>query len=298
MTGNPLNIEQADFSITGEAWIWKGLFNIAGMIRDELRISVDQNEVCFKLVEAAHICMAEVHIEKARFTDYNVKMPGDISLKIDEIRKCLKMTKDQDLITISTVLNPRRNLKPERQYVLDLKVQTPEIVQYIMLERNENYDHVVARVLSINLTMKFKVPYKKMQRATQLMNNVGTDSVTIQADKEELRMLQVTTDYRGEHPYLYSQQNFTGKDYLEVEWTPKTDPPLIPEAYVETNYPLDYFGTPFGKGELSLHKWGGGKSPLFEYVQMEFASDYPMRMTFAGNGITVMYLLAPRIESE
>jgi hypothetical protein len=290
-------LPQAVFTIAAEARVWKGLLGALGAIRNEVKLEIGNNEMTCAAVDPAHVMMVNMKLDKQMFTNWDVHDTGPIGINVKRMLETIKHTRDDEQIAITTIKNPQRKLREGKDYSLDLQIDTADITRYRTLEDITGITQ--PKVPNLHLRFSAKIDYRKLQRTMNLLNADFelVDHITIRGDMNQLDLMMLEHDFRDEKAFLYSTKTFYGGKDCVIEIT-QEDIHKLPITESRSLYPMDYMMDILGKGQLTPHKLGNGKNPLFETVTFEFGSDYPLRITMHGANMKLMYLMAPRIENE
>lgn len=75
----------------------KGLVNIISTLIDEVKFTITPEGMTLKAVDAAHVAMIEMEVEKAAFEQYEA-MGCEIGLDLDKVKDVLKLASSGDVI--------------------------------------------------------------------------------------------------------------------------------------------------------------------------------------------------------
>jgi proliferating cell nuclear antigen len=290
-------LSQAIFTIAAEAKVWKGILGTLGAVCDEVKLHINNNEITCAVVDPAHVMMVETKFERQMFSNWDIQKPGTLGIDVEDIMDAIAHTRDNEQIAITTVKNPQRKLNPGQAYFLDLQIDTADITRYRQLVDTHGLSE--PKIPDLALTYSAKINYKQLQNTMNLLNkdHHKVDHITIRGDKEQIDLMMLEHTFRKEKAFLHSIKTFKGKDCV-IAIAPPKEPLMFAEPDYRSIYPMDYMMHIFGKGKMTPYKLGSGKTPFFETVNIEFGSDYPIKITMQGTNMRLIYLMAPRIETE
>ncbi len=77
----------------------KGIVNIISTLIDEVKFTITPEGMTLKAVDAAHVAMIEMEIEKCAFESYEAE-PCEIGLDLDKVKSVLKLASSGDVISM------------------------------------------------------------------------------------------------------------------------------------------------------------------------------------------------------
>jgi len=280
----PRKPEEADFKITGEARVWKGLVGAVAMLSDEATLMINKQNIHIKEVDPAHVAMVEIEAAKEAFEEWTIRLVGNIGLDISDLTRWLADSKDDELVTIET----------KNDIVI---VTTPEITRYTM-KVDTSYRSVV-KVPKLELPISFTLPFKTIQRTIKLLGKSDNDHITIEAKSQTITIKSEETGHtKNSKPWVYSKKTYERKDMEDFMVNNSKIPNTTEHQEERSLFPLDYLEFPFKTGKDSPWRLFKGKDALMTSVKFTIGTDYPIKMEAKGTNIWFTYLLAPRIETE
>lgn len=236
----------------------KGLVYIVSTLVDEVKLSAHPDSVTLKAIDPAHVAMIEVTVEKDAFTSYEAD-ESEIGLDLDKVKSVLKLVSPGDVIRMEHDADQGRLTLTIGNLVRRMSVVDPSSLSD-------------PKVPQVELLTDIKIGIDQLQKGIRAAESIAdAEYISLEADAEGFEI---------------SCEGDTDLASLRVPASELDS--ITAEAQVKSNYPLDYFS--------NIVKAIPGGTSLDIYLD----SNYPVKVVFefAEGHARVVYLLAPRIESE
>ncbi len=236
----------------------KTIIDATAILVDEAKFKIADDGIYGRTVDPAHVGMIDFKLKKEAFDDYDCKEETEIGIDLDKLKTALKVATSEEMV----------ELKYEKEEGR-LKVSIGNLTRKIaLLDVTEMPD---TKIPSLELPAEIVISTVEFHQAIKAAESIS-DHVTLIADKESFELVA-----EGD------------TDIVELRLSKEQLYSLKCEERVKSMFPLDYLS--------DMVKVARGKS---EELTINLGNNYPIKLSFemAGGYIKIMYLLAPRIESE
>ncbi len=225
---------------------------------DECKFKLTTDGVYGRAVDPAHVGMIDFKLKKEAFDEYECKEETEIGVDLEKLKSALKVALKDELVGLSYD-------KDEGRLAISIGNLTRKIA---LLDVTEMAD---TKIPSLELPAEIVLSTVEMHQAIKAAEAIS-DHITLIADKDGFEM-------RAEGD----------TDVVELKLSKEQLYSLKCDERVKSTFPLDYL--------TDMVKVARGKS---EELTINLGNNYPLKLSFemAGGYIKIMYLLAPRIESE
>ena len=225
---------------------------------DESKFKLTSDGVYGRTVDPAHVGMIDFKLKKEAFDEYECKEEAEIGVDLEKLKSALKVATKDELVGLSYD-------KDEGRLAISIGNLTRKIA---LLDVTEMAD---TKIPSLELPAEIVLSTVEMHQAIKAAEAIS-DHITLIADKDGFEM-------RAEGD----------TDVVELKLSKEQLYSLKCDERVKSTFPLDYL--------TDMVKVARGKS---EELTINLGNNYPLKLSFemAGGYIKIMYLLAPRIESE
>jgi len=248
-------------------------------LNDECKLLVRKNGIECKVVDPAHVIMAQILIDKTYFSEYKTSK----KLKIgEEFSIGLDIESFIESMSMTAI-----NHSDEAVVVLDSDDDTGNITLYSEgLTFNKPFNLANSTGMSDpklpTLTLPFVFEIKSQKKLRQIVRDISkfSDHLKIRQDLNNKNKLFI--EWYDSYDNLCSY-TITNKLMKTLDYTSKDDT-------VKSLYPTEYLDNILKGlskaffGDVTVKCWMG--------------PDYPIRISAGKKPLEVNYLLAPRIESE
>ena len=236
----------------------KTIIEATAILVDEAKFKLTGDGIYGRTVDPAHVGMIDFKLKKEAFDEYNCQEETEIGVDLDKLKSTLKIAASEDLVNLEYN-------KDEGRLIVTMGNIKRKLA---LLDTTEMAD---TKIPSLDLPAEIVVPAVELWQAIRAAEAIS-DHITLIADKDGFKMVA-----EGD------------TDVVELTLTKEQLYSLKCEERVKSMYPLDYLS--------DMIKVARGKS---DEVTINLGTNYPIRLAFemAGGYIKIVYLLAPRIESE
>ncbi len=236
----------------------KTIIDATAILVDEAKFRLTGDGIYGRTVDPAHVGMIDFKLNKEAFDEYNCQEETEIGVDLDKLKSTLKIAASEDLVNLEYN-------KDEGRLVVTIGNLKRKLA---LLDTSEMAD---TKIPSLDLPAEIVVPTVELWQAIRAAEAIS-DHITLIADKDGFQMIA-----EGD------------TDVVELKLSKEQLYSLKCEERVRSMFPLDYLS--------DMIKVARGKS---DEITINLGNDYPVRLSFemAGGYIKIVYLLAPRIESE
>ncbi|RLF48162.1 MAG: proliferating cell nuclear antigen (pcna) [Thermoplasmata archaeon] len=236
----------------------KTIIDATAILVDEAKFRLTGDGIYGRTVDPAHVGMIDFKLNKEAFDEYNCQEETEIGVDLDKLKSTLKIAASEDLVNLEYN-------KDEGRLVVTIGNLKRKLA---LLDTTEMAD---TKIPSLDLPAEIVVPTVELWQAIRAAEAIS-DHITLIADKDGFQMIA-----EGD------------TDVVELKLSKEQLYSLKCEERVRSMFPLDYLS--------DMIKVARGKS---DEITINLGNDYPVRLSFemAGGYIKIVYLLAPRIESE
>ena len=236
----------------------KTIIEATAILVDEAKFKLTSDGIYGRTVDPAHVGMIDFKLKKEAFDEYNCQEETEIGVDLDKLKSTLKIAAGEDMVGMEY------NKEEGRLIVTMGNIKR----KLALLDTAEMAD---TKIPSLDLPAEIVVPAVELWQAIRAAEAIS-DHITLIADKDGFKMVA-----EGD------------TDVVELTLKKEQLYSLKCEERVKSMYPLDYLS--------DMVKVARGKS---DEVVINLGTNYPIRLAFemAGGYIKIVYLLAPRIESE
>ncbi len=236
----------------------KTIIDATAILVDEAKFRLTGDGIYGRTVDPAHVGMIDFKLNKEAFDEYNCQEETEIGVDLDKLKSTLKIAASEDLVNLEYN-------KDEGRLIVTIGNLKRKLA---LLDTTEMAD---TKIPSLDLPAEIVVPTVELWQAIRAAEAIS-DHITLIADKDGFQMIA-----EGD------------TDVVELKLSKEQLYSLKCEERVRSMFPLDYLS--------DMIKVARGKS---DEITINLGNDYPVRLSFemAGGYIKIVYLLAPRIESE
>ncbi len=236
----------------------KTIIDATAILVDEAKFRLTGDGIYGRTVDPAHVGMIDFKLNKEAFDEYNCQEETEIGVDLDKLKSTLKIAATEDLVNLEYN-------KDEGRLIVTIGNLKRKLA---LLDTSEMAD---TKIPSLDLPAEIVVPTVELWQAIRAAEAIS-DHITLIADKDGFQMIA-----EGD------------TDVVELKLSKEQLYSLKCEERVRSMFPLDYLS--------DMIKVARGKS---DEIAINLGNDYPVRLSFemAGGYIKIVYLLAPRIESE
>jgi len=236
----------------------KTIIEATAILVDEAKFKITADGIYGRTVDPAHVGMIDFKLRKEAFEEYETKEETEIGVDLDKLNSILKIAGGDDIVAM-------KYKKEEGRLVVNIgniKRKLP------LLDVSEMSD---TKIPSLEFPAEIVAPTTDIWQAIRAAESIS-DHIIFTANKDGFRM-----------------KSEGDADVLELSLPKDKLISLKCEEEVRSMFPLDYL--------RDMIKVARGKS---EEITINLGNNYPVKLAFemAGGNIRIMYLLAPRIESE
>ncbi|MCD6481055.1 MAG: proliferating cell nuclear antigen (pcna) [Thermoplasmata archaeon] len=236
----------------------KTIIDATAILVDEAKFKLTADGIYGRTVDPAHVGMIDFKLRKEAFEEYNCSEDSEIGIDLDKFNSILKIAGGDDVVTMEYKKDEGRLIVN----IGNLKRKLP------LLDVSEMSD---TKIPSLEFPAEIVAPTADIWQAIRAAESIS-DHITFIATKDNFQM-----------------KSEGDADVLELTLTKDNLISIKCEEEVKSMFPLDYL--------RDMIKVARGKS---EEITINLGNNYPVKLTFemADGNIRIMYLLAPRIESD
>ncbi|MCD6170858.1 MAG: proliferating cell nuclear antigen (pcna) [Thermoplasmata archaeon] len=236
----------------------KSIIDAIAILVDEAKFKFDKDGVYGRMVDPAHVGMIDFKLNKEAFDEYECSEEHEIGIDLEKLKGILRIATSEEPVAI--VYN-----KDEER----LHVKVGNLTRKIsLLDTSEMPD---TKMPSLELPAEIVVPTAEIHQAIRAAEAIS-DHITLMADKQSFQIIA-----KGD------------TDVVEMKLSKEQLYSLKCNEEVKSMFPLDYLS--------DMIKSARGKS---DEIAINLGTNYPVKISFefAEGNIKIVYLLAPRIESD
>lgn len=235
----------------------KGLIYIVSTLVDEVKLTAHPDSIVLKAIDAAHVAMIEVTVEKEAFDSYEAD-EVEIGLELDKVKSALKLAGPGDVVSMEYDAEQGRLTLAIGNLVRRMSVVDPSSLSD-------------PKVPQVDLLTDIKIGIDQIQKGIRAAETIKENHITLVADPE------------GFEVFCEGDTDFVSLKVPAAELDS-----ITAESQVKSVYNLEYFS--------NIIK----AIPAGTSLNIQLDTNYPVKLTFefAEGHARVVYLLAPRIESE
>ncbi len=236
----------------------KTVIDATAILVDEAKFKLMPDGIYGRTVDPAHVGMIDFKLKKEAFEEYESKEENEIGIDLEKLKSILKVAGSEDIVGMNYQ-------KEEGRLIVNVRNITRKIS---LLDTSEMPD---TKIPSLDLPAEIVLPTEEVYQAIRAAEAIS-DHITLIGDKNKFEMVA-----EGD------------TDVVEMQIPKEQLQSLKCEERVKSMFPLDYLS--------DMIKIAKGAS---EEITINLGNNYPVRLSFeaAGGYIKIVYLLAPRIESE
>jgi proliferating cell nuclear antigen len=237
---------------------FKNLIDILKEIEEEVVFVVDENALSSKFPDKAVVCLVDFSIRKEAFETYKVEAKTSFGLSLENLSSILSKAKKDDRLVLKYE-NGNEDTKKVK-IIFDGKLRREFEVPVLDISQQET-----SEIETNNLEFKVKgiVSTEDLAQALDDIDLVS-DYVIFETFENKLKLScnGDTTNYN-----LVLELNEFNEN-------------------AKSKYPLEYL-----KKILKAKK-------EFDFVILNFSTDYPLKMEFLDEAVSINMFLAPRVDTE
>lgn len=246
------------FSAKIKAEFIKTIIDATAILVDESKFKFGEDGMYGRTVDPAHVGMIDFKIDKNAFDEYQCDNEMEIGIDLEKLTSILRIAGTEDMISFIYA-------KDQGRMTVNIGNLTRKIA---LLNTAEMPD---TKIPSLDLPAKISIPVNEMWQAIRAAEPIS-DHIKLIADSESFQMIA-----EGD------------TDVVELKLSKEQLYDLKCNETVKSMFPLDYLS--------DMIKVAKGKT---EEVHLLLGNNFPLKLEFnmAEKAITIVYLLAPRIESD
>jgi len=280
--------KKIEFKAKIECSLLRGIFTTVSTLVDEVKLDIGEKKWVLKCVDPAHVAVMEIEVDVKNFEEYKCKVPGSIGIDVSRLLDAIKHTKDRDIIMIYTDTF-KTTTKTDGKDV-EIEVERIAINDGLCTRKTRMVDTSgmsESKLPNLELGTTFEMTWADFGNILKRLVSVS-DHVTIKGSKDGIEFVaegdmdvcnvKMPKDLLVSHKFSCE----TDKDKTEIF----------------SLFPLDYLTEIFSNSKVK------GMSALFKHerwlnlCKFQMDNQYPIKVEMERNGLRVLYLLVPRIESE
>lgn len=236
----------------------KTILDATAILVDEAKFKFTQDGIYGRTVDPAHVGMVDFRLSNEAFEDYTCDEDIEIGIDLERLNSIIRIATGDEMIFFHYT-------KDEGRLTINIGNLTRKVA---LLETGEMPD---TKIPSLDLPAEIGIPVSEVWQAIRASEAIS-DHIKLIADQKEFQMIA-----EGD------------TDIVELKLPKSQLQTLNCQEKVKSMFPLDYLS--------DMIKVAKGKS---EQALLQLGNNFPVRLTFEINEgiIKIVYLLAPRIESE
>ncbi|MBR4226775.1 MAG: DNA polymerase sliding clamp [Candidatus Methanomethylophilaceae archaeon] len=199
---------QKQFSVELKSDTLKGLVNIISALVDEVKFSITPEGMTLKAVDAAHVAMIEVKVDKGAFESYYAE-DCEIGLDLDKVKGVLKLASGVDLMRMEQDPSTGRlvfrigNITREMAVLDPSSFSDPKVPDlHLKASIGISVDEL-KRGISAADTISDHITMKASPERFELSCEGDTDSVSLSVEKSALVELSTDSEVCSMFPLDY-----------------------------------------------------------------------------------------------
>lgn len=281
--------ESADFKARIECSLLRGIATSINTLTEEARFQIGKKRWVISVCDPAHVAMMELKIDVKNFEDYHCKVEGEIGVDIDKLLDAIRYIKDRDIVDIRT------------ESFMTTRTKAGEDVEVEVHKLRVNDGLCTRRFNLVDTTGISTVKPPKLELKTQFeMTWVDFQNI--------LKRFQTISD----HIFFKAFEGgieISAEGEIDECIVKKPKELLVSYKYgnnadddrkdhVRSIFPLNYLSNPFSNGKKIGMKSLFNHERWLNVMKFSMDQDYPIRVEAERNGVSILWYLAPRIESE
>lgn len=236
----------------------KTIIDATAILVDEAKFKLTADGIYGRTVDPAHVGMIDFKIDKNVFDEYQCDKDIEIGIDLERLNSILRIAGSEDMISFIYE-------KEDGRMTVNIGNLTRKLA---LLETAEMPD---TKIPSLDLPAEIGIPINEIWQAIRAAEAIS-DHIKLIADQEGFQMIA-----EGD------------TDIVELKLVKEQLYHLKCDETVKSMFPLDYLS--------DMIKVAKGKT---EEGRLLLGNNFPLKLEFnmAEKAITIVYLLAPRIESE
>jgi proliferating cell nuclear antigen len=236
----------------------KTIIDATAILVDEAKFKLTDDGIYGRTVDPAHVGMIDFKLRKEAFEEFQCSEEMEIGLDLEKLKGILRIATTEDNIVFS-------HNKDEGRMTVSIGNLKRKLA---LLDISEMSD---TKIPSLDLPAEIVVPTNEIWQAIRAAE-VISDHIKLLADKNNFQMIA-----EGD------------TDIVELTIPKEQLVSLTCPDKVQSLFPLDYLS--------DMVKVTRGKSDV---GIIHLGNNFPLRLTFdmADKSVQIVYLLAPRIESD
>lgn len=225
---------------------------------DEAKIKIKEDGIYGRMVDPAHVGMIDFKIEKDAFDEYKFESEEEVAFDLEKFSGILKIASSNDMVEI-------KYGKEEGRLIITVGNITKKIG---LLDASEMPD---TKVPSLELPAEIVAPTEQIHQIIRAAEGIS-DHIVLEGNRDYFEV-------RAEGDNDSVELRLKKEDLISIKC----------EEKVKSMFPIDYLG--------DMIKIAKDASPE---IKINLGNNYPVKLSFelAGGIIKIVYLLAPRIESD
>ncbi len=225
----------------------------------EARFKFSAEGIQLAAMDPANVAMVIYKLFSSAFTEYDIKKPIEIGIKLNDLKQILRRCGPSDMISL--------DVTPDNRLEITLKGRSTRTFSMALLELDEKEQ----RIPELKFNLKVTTDSQTVVSAVEDADIVG-ESVSLMCEENKL--------------ILSSEGDFS-KAKIEIKQDEDTTIMFKGDEPVKAKYSIEY-----------LKKMIGG-AKLADKVTLQFNKDYPLRMDFVSvDKVQLGFILAPRVEND
>jgi proliferating cell nuclear antigen len=238
---------------------FKESISIISDLVSEARLKFSSEGVQLAAMDPANVAMVIFKLFSSAFTEYDIKKPIEIGVKLSDLKQILRRVNPSDMLSMDVTADNRLEIT--------LKGKNTRTFSMALLELEDKEQ----RIPELKFGLKVETDSSIFVDAIEDADIVG-ESVSFICDEEKL--------------VLNAEGDFSKAD-IEVRSGEETKIAFSGHESVKAKYSIEY-----------LKKMIGG-AKIADQVTIQFNKDYPLRLDFVSiDKVQLGFILAPRVEND
>ena len=186
----------------------KGLVNIISTLIDEVKFSISSEGITLKAVDAAHVAMIEMFVDKGAFTSFEADSV-ELGLDLDKVKGVLKLASSGDLISMEQddvhgrLIFKVGNITRRMNRVDTSNMSDPKVPQLSLTANMTVCVDELQKGIRAADTISDHITLRAAPDFFDLSCEGDTDSVSLRIDKANMPMLDTPSEVRSMFPLDY-----------------------------------------------------------------------------------------------
>ena len=243
-----------------EPRLLKESMNIISDLVNEVTIKVDQDKISIVAIDPANVAMVDFKLLSSAFVEYSVPKPEELAINLEHLKAVLKRAKPSD--TVSLQFDEEKNRLNVQFTGQGVKTFNIPLI---------NIDEGEQKLPDLSFATKITLSSARFDEAVEDMGIVA-ESVSLCSLKEKFTVA--------------SESNLRDAK-VEINGSDETIIVNDTGDEISSKYSIEYL------------KKVSKASKLSDQVNLEFASDYPLRAEYKLlDKLQLRFILAPRVSSD